>query len=147
MLHTLNTENKRKKRIGRGGARGKNSGGGHKGQKSRAGRRIRPAFRDQLEKLPKRRGFNKNRARTVRIDRARMRTITTAQLERNFEANAKITPEAIRTKGLVSKVKGNTPNIKIILRGDLKKPLNIFKCSASESAAKAIVSAGGKLNK
>ncbi len=49
---------KNKKRIGRGGKRGTYSGRGQKGQKSRAGRRIRPAQRDLLLKLPKLRGFN-----------------------------------------------------------------------------------------
>lgn len=49
---------KNKKRIGRGGKRGTYSGRGQKGQKSRAGRRIRPAERDLLLKLPKLRGFN-----------------------------------------------------------------------------------------
>ncbi len=44
-------------RIGRGGKRGTTSGRGQKGQKSRAGRRIRPAARDLVLKFPKWRGF------------------------------------------------------------------------------------------
>lgn len=47
-----------KKRIGRGGKRGTYSGKGQKGQKSRAGHKIRPAIRDLVIKLPKRRGFS-----------------------------------------------------------------------------------------
>lgn len=46
-----------RKRIGRGGKRGTTSGRGQKGQKSRAGRRIRPAVRELVLRLPKRRGF------------------------------------------------------------------------------------------
>ncbi|MBI4087599.1 MAG: uL15 family ribosomal protein [Candidatus Liptonbacteria bacterium] len=57
-LHELKKfRNKNKKRIGRGGKRGSYSGRGVKGQKSRAGRRIRPAERDLIIRLPKRRGF------------------------------------------------------------------------------------------
>jgi len=48
---------KSKKRIGRGGKRGTYSGKGMKGQKSRAGHRIRPAKRDLIQRLPKLRGF------------------------------------------------------------------------------------------
>src|SRR3989338_6993543 len=57
-LHELTSSgHKGKKRIGRGGKRGTTSGRGKKAQRSRAGRRIRPAFRDLLIRLPKRRGF------------------------------------------------------------------------------------------
>ena len=58
-LHQLQPKhkNKTKKRIGRGGKRGTYSGRGQKGQKSRAGHRIRPAERDLIQRLPKLRGF------------------------------------------------------------------------------------------
>ena len=51
------------KRVGRGGKRGTLSGRGSKGQKSRAGTRIRPGFRGGNEPLwklfPKSRGASK----------------------------------------------------------------------------------------
>ncbi len=58
-LHELkpNYSNKKGKRVGRGGKRGTTSGHGTKGQKSRAGHRIRPAERDLIQRLPKLRGF------------------------------------------------------------------------------------------
>lgn len=61
-IHELKPENKpkKKKRIGRGGKRGTYCGRGLKGQKSRAGRRIRPAVRDFVLKTPKLRGRRKN---------------------------------------------------------------------------------------
>lgn len=54
-LHTLQPAHKlkSKKRIGRGGKRGTYSGRGVKGQKARAGRKIRPAIRDLIQSLPK----------------------------------------------------------------------------------------------
>jgi len=63
-LHQLQPANKnqKKKRIGRGGKRGTYSGRGVKGQKSRAGRHIRPAERDLIQRLPKLRG-QKNKPR------------------------------------------------------------------------------------
>lgn len=58
-LHELKSRKqiKPKKRIGRGGKRGTFSGRGTKGQKSRAGRRIRKSERDLILRLPKKRGF------------------------------------------------------------------------------------------
>ena len=47
----------KKTRVGRGGKRGTYSGRGVKGQRSRAGARIRPEIRDFIKKLPKMRGY------------------------------------------------------------------------------------------
>lgn len=55
--HLKKSVKKNKKRIGRGGKRGTYSGRGQKGQKSRAGRKIRPAARDLILRFPKKRGF------------------------------------------------------------------------------------------
>ena len=62
-LHTLQPLNslKGKKRVGRGGKRGTYSGRGQKGQRSRAGRKIRPAMRDLIQRLPKLRGAGNKR--------------------------------------------------------------------------------------
>ncbi len=43
-------------RVGRGGKRGTTSGRGQKGQGAHAGRRVRPAERDLIRRLPKLRG-------------------------------------------------------------------------------------------
>lgn len=60
--------NQDKKRIGRGGKRGTYSGHGMKGQKARAGHRIRPAERDLIQHLPKLRGSgNKGVARRKKV--------------------------------------------------------------------------------
>ena len=57
-LHQIIPEhrNATKKRIGRGGKRGTYSGKGIKGQKSRAGSRVRPGTRDLIQQIPKLRG-------------------------------------------------------------------------------------------
>jgi large subunit ribosomal protein L15 len=54
---------KNKKRIGRGGKRGTYSGRGVKGQKARAGSRIRPGTRDLIQSIPKLRGARNMGAR------------------------------------------------------------------------------------
>jgi large subunit ribosomal protein L15 len=64
-LHQISPDHKKiaKKRIGRGGKRGTYSGKGVKGQKSRAGSRIRPGTRDLIQQLPKLRGSRNMGAR------------------------------------------------------------------------------------
>lgn len=61
-LHELQPKTKIKKqpKVGRGGKRGTYSGRGQKGQKSRAGHKIKPAINDLIGRLPKLRGY-KNR--------------------------------------------------------------------------------------
>lgn len=56
-LHELGHKKQAARRVGRGGKRGKTSGRGQKGQKSRAGTSMRPALRDLISRIPKRRGF------------------------------------------------------------------------------------------
>jgi len=68
-LHQIAPEHKKnpKKRIGRGGKRGTYSGKGVKGQKSRAGKRIRPGTRDLIQQIPKLRGSRNMGARKRKL--------------------------------------------------------------------------------
>ena len=61
-LHEIKPKHKLKKskRVGRGGKRGTYCGKGIKGQKSRAGAKIRPELRDLVKKIPKVRGYKFN---------------------------------------------------------------------------------------
>ena len=72
-LHELRPvhKNKSKKRIGRGGKRGTYSGRGMKGQKSRAGRKIRPAIRDLIQRTPKLRGAKDTHAHYRKVKKAK----------------------------------------------------------------------------
>ena len=58
-LHQIKRQHpyKKPKLVGRGGKRSKTSGRGTKGQKARAGHKIRPAVRDVIKRLPKKRGY------------------------------------------------------------------------------------------
>ena len=58
-LHQIKPLNKRKskRRVGRGGKRGTYCGRGMKGQRARAGAKIRPEIRDLIKKIPKIRGY------------------------------------------------------------------------------------------
>lgn len=134
-------------RVGRGGKRGKTSGRGTKGQNARAGRKKRPEFRDIIKKLPKRRGFGKNRARTVNSSRARAIPVSLLQLENVFQDGAEITPKILREKGIIRERGPLFPPIKIVGAGEIGKKFSVVGCALSDSARAAIITAGGKIEK
>ena len=145
-LHELKTtRTKIQKRVGRGGLRGKTSGRGHKGQKARAGGTPRPQTRDIIKKIPKRRGFGKNRARTVNPNRITPLHVNVSTLEEMFKSGDKVTPESVVAKGLVRARKGKRTFVKILGLGTLSKKLIIENCSASVSARAKIKKAGGSI--
>ena len=57
---TAHSANKTRKRVGRGGGRGKTSGRGMKGQNARTGNSKRPEMRDVIKKIPKLANLVKN---------------------------------------------------------------------------------------
>lgn len=142
-LNTLTSARgtKTARRVGRGGKRGKTSGRGTKGQKARAGNKRRPEWRDIIKKLPKRRGFGKNRGRTV-VPRVPAATVSLAALAKHFEKGALVTPAVLAKKGLVRRVSGKLPPVKV-LGSDISLALAFKKVSASAAAKAAIEKAGG----
>ena len=133
----------RSKRVGRGGKRGKTAGRGTKGQKARAGHKIRPEMRDIIKKLPKRRGYGKNRARTV-VNRPRTAVVNLKDLMR-FEDGAAVTPAALIAHGLVRRSGGAMPPVKVLGTGTLSKRLTLSGMAASRAARTAIEKAGGSI--
>lgn len=140
-----NTGNKTRQRVGRGSTRGKTSGRGHKGQKSRAGHSIRPAMRDEIKKLPKRRGHGKNRGRTVNAGKTPARIVNLAQLEVLFAAGDRVTPQLLLEKGVIRRSNGRVPQVKVLGNGTLKKKLVLAGCEASASARAQVEAVGGEV--
>ena len=128
---------KNKKRIGRGGKRGTTSGRGQKGQKARAGHRIRPAERDILSKIPKLRGV-KNKIRTPK-----MFVFNVGDLDKTFKNETVISKKTFLKHRVV---KSSGIQLKILGDGDVKKAFKIIGLRVSESAKKKILSAGGTVS-
>ena len=143
--HTLQPVHKRIKRprVGRGGKRGKTSGKGHKGQKARAGSRIRPEMRDIIKKIPKLRGHGKNRSRTVRANKLRYVAVNLSALEAHFEKGDAVTKTLLAKKGLIKSFGGKLPKVKILGSGTLSKSLSLSVDAVSSTAKAAIEKAGG----
>ena len=144
--HTLRPQHSRIKsqRVGRGGSRGKTSGRGTKGQKARAGRKMRPEMRDQIKKIPKLRGHGQNRARTVRI-KPSFKPVNLAALENAFEAGDTVTLAVLQKKGLTSIRSGYVQPVKLLGTGTLTKKLSVSGIIASASAKAAIEAVGGSV--
>ena len=130
-------KNKDAKRVARGGKRGKTAGRGTKGQKARAGHRLRPEMRDIIKKFPKHRGY---RFKSFEVKPA---PINLAEIEKAFAAGESVTPETLFAKKLVVTVGGRVPKVKILGMGKLSKKVAVSGCTFSETAKAAIEAAGG----
>lgn len=139
-LHQLSaSQNQRKKqRVGRGGKRGTFSGRGVKGQKSRAGRKLRPEWRDALKRIPKKRGYKFKGAQNKPL------VLNLADLK-IFKEGEIVSPRALVEKGLLTKAKGRLPMVKILGDGELNKKLYFQEVTVSQSAAAKITKAGGNI--
>lgn len=140
-LHQLKPNNKftKVKRLGRGGKRGTYSGRGMKGQKSRAGARIRPALRDLVKKIPKLRGYRH------KMLRKNVFSLNLENLQKKLESGEKITPKILLKKGIIQKLKGVTPEVKLLGGGSFDKKLLVEGCGVSKSAKEKIEKAGGQI--
>lgn len=150
-LHQLKstTKNKKKKRVGRGGKRGTYSGHGSKGQKARAGTRIRPGFRggdNPIWKLfPKQRGATKKvdiKHAKFQVRYGKSSVLNLDVLNSNFQDGDSISPKILMHKGLISSVKNG---VKILGDGELSKKLKFSGLKLSESAREKILKAGGSI--
>lgn len=148
-LHELKSKTRFKdeKRIGRGGKRGKTSGKGGKGQTARAGGRPRPELRDMIKRLPKRRGFGKNRSRTVNNEKVLPYVINVGVLSTMFNDGDSVSSKTIVGTGFARVKDGTAPIFKILGVGEMTKKLNLKGCLVSESARAKIEAAGGTITK
>lgn len=141
-LHELSPaagSKKEVKRIGRGAGsgQGKTAGKGHKGQKARAGRGMRPGFEGgqmPLQRRVPKRGF-------VNIFGMEFSIVNVSALDQSFEDGAVVDIDALIEKGLVKKV---LDGVKILGNGEISKKLTVQVNAYSEAAKQKIEAAGGK---
>lgn len=131
-------------RVGRGGKRGKTSGRGQKGQKARAGTSGRPAIRDIIKKLPKLRGQGKNGNKNKAIINKHF-AINLSQIEAVYSDGEKVNTQTLFEKGLIEKVRGRLPWVKILANGDITKKIEVEGLKTSKTAKEKIEKAGGKV--
>src|SRR5689334_8608049 len=139
---------KDRKRVGRGlgSGKGRYSGRGIKGQKSRAGsHKMRAGFEGgQMPiymRLGKVRGSTSKDAMPVGPFRTFTHPINLRDLDR-FDAGDVVTPESLVEKGLIKNTK---TDIKLLGNGDVSKKLTIRVHAISASAREKIEAAGGTI--
>jgi len=142
-LNTLNSRNqKSKKRLGRGigSSKGKTSGRGHKGQKSRSGVAIKSFEGGQMplyRRLPKR-GFNPIKKDSLgKVNLGKIQYF----IEKKSINNAdKINLELLKKLNIVNK---NSKKLKILGSGDIKDKVIIEANFFSKSAKDKLEKKGG----
>ena len=149
-LSTLKPASPRKdrKRVGRGlgSGKGRYSGRGLKGQKSRAGsHKMRAGFEGgQMPihmRLPKLRGSTSKDAMPIGPHRTKTWGVNVRDLDR-FDAGAEITPDVLKAAGLI---RNTRYDVKILGQGDLAKKLTVCAHNFSKSAREKIEAAGGSI--
>lgn len=135
-FHQLKPNHKQKsrKRVGRGGKRGKTSGYGVQ----KLGR-SQPRIREVLKRYPKMRGYR------VSSVTESVFPINVRDLEKKFESGATIDQKALQEKGLVRTLGKKFPVIKILGDGKLEKAFTLQGLLVSKSAKEKIEKAGGKV--
>src|SRR5213593_2517216 len=138
-----------RKRIGRGigSGKGRYSGRGIKGQKSRAGsHKMRAGFEGgQMPiymRLGKLRGATSKDAMPIGPFRTSTAPINVGSLDR-FEDGAEVTPESLVEKGLLKNTK---TDVKLLGNGELKKKLTIRVHGISATAREKVEQAGGTVS-
>src|SRR5689334_17707186 len=139
---------KDRKRVGRGQGSGKGrySGRGIKGQKSRSGsHKMRAGFEGgQMPvymRLAKQRGSTSQDAMPIGPFRTYSQPVNVAALER-FDAGTEVTPELLKQAGLIRSVR---KDVKILGQGELTKSLTVAVHGVSAGARAKIEAAGGSI--
>ena len=144
-LNTLNNIKSKKIRVGRGigSGKGKTSGRGVKGQKSRSGVAIKSFEGGQMplyRRLPKR-GFKSiNKKNVAILNLSKIQNIVD-KTENNLKSVLDL--KTLKDKNLINK---KYVKLKILGTGDLKKGIEITANFASKKASEKIEKAGGKLS-
>jgi large subunit ribosomal protein L15 len=139
LINEIKFKLKKRKRIGRGGKKGNYSGRGMKGQKSRAGRKIRPALRDIILKFPQIRGkgFKKLKEEIY--------IVNLKDINEKFNEGDYIDFEALKKIVKIKKSDKN-PKIKILGNGELtKKFVFSSKLLFSNKAKEKIINSGSNI--
>src|SRR6266508_5462573 len=141
---------KDRKRVGRGigSGKGRYSGRGIKGQKSRAGsHKVRAGFEGgQMPlymRVGKLRGNTSKDAMPVGPFRTRTYHVNLRDLEARFDDGAEVTPETLIEKGLVRNTRFD---VKVLAGGELTKKLTVTVHRASAAAREKIEAAGGSVS-
>ena len=136
-----------RKRVGRGmgSGKGRYSGRGIKGQKSRSGsHKMRAGFEGgQMPiymRLGKLRGATSKDAMPIGPHRTSTQPVNVRDLERVFDDGAEVTLDALLDKGLINNLR---TDVKLLGDGSLTKSLTVTVHRASASARDKIGAAGG----
>jgi large subunit ribosomal protein L15 len=140
---------KARKRVGRGmgSGKGRYSGRGIKGQKSRAGsHKMRVGFEGgQMPiymRMGKQRGSTSKDAMPIGPFRTSTAPVNVGSLDR-FDDGAEVTPESLVERGLLKNTK---TDVKLLGNGELRKKLTVRVHAISATAREKVEAAGGTVS-
>ncbi len=131
-------------RVGRGigSGKGKTSGRGHKGQKSRAGVSIKGFEGGQMplyRRLAKRGFTNVFRKKYVAVNIGRLQQAVDSK---KLDAKKTVDTEALLAAGVVRRARDG---VRLLAKGELSAKITVEVAGASKAAIAAVEEAGGKV--
>ncbi len=143
-LNTTGKVKRKKLRVGRGigSSKGKTSGRGLKGQKSRSGVAIKSFEGGQMplyRRLPKR-GFNS--FKDIKIAKVNLDKIQMFIDSKTLNVNETITAAILKKLKIINK---NSKKLKILGKGEIKNKINIQTDLISKSAIEKLKKIGGSV--
>ena len=141
-LNTISQIKVKKMRVGRGigSGKGKTSGRGHKGQKSRSGVAIKSFEGGQMplyRRLPKR-GFNS--IKKIRVGKINLGKIQLFIEQKKINKSEKISLDLLKKLKIINK---NSIKLKVLGFGEVKEKINIEADLFSKSAKLKLEKIGG----
>jgi large subunit ribosomal protein L15 len=140
---------KTRKRVGRGmgSGKGRYSGRGIKGQKSRSGsHHMRAGFEGgqmpAYMRMGKQRGSTSKDAMPIGPFRTHCWSVNVRDLAAKFPTGTEVTPELLKQSGLIRNLRAD---VKILGHGDLGVRLSVTAHAFSKSAVEKIEAAGGSV--
>jgi len=92
--------------------------------------------RDWIKKYPKLRGYKFS-------PRGKNQVVNLDVLEKKFDSGQTINPQVLLEKKIIRRIKGDSPKVKILGRGELTKALTFEKCLVSKQAKEKIEKSNG----
>lgn len=100
---------------------------------------MEPFIREIIKRYPKLKGYRRE------VLPYSLAVVNLDPLDKNFKDGEVVSPSILVEKGIIRRMKGVVPKVKILGNGKLTKKLNVEGCEVSKSAREAIEKAGGTI--
>jgi len=96
-----------------------------------------PVIRALIKRYPKLRGYR------FKSRQEKFAVVNLGILEKKFQAGETVNPQTLLKHGLIRRIKGRAPRVKILAEGQLTKSLIFENCQLSKKAQQEVTKVNG----